>query len=125
MSGQQRGKQVSLTVFANEPTARMAEQRLRLEGIPCLVRSLQGGPGLWGSSYNLPHDLLVYDTDEMRAREILDLVPQEIIEREGTGRQAAGRDTERPIGYPVILAVIVMVVAVLVMAVAVGRRIAE
>ena len=62
--------------------ARLAEQRLRQAGIPCLSRALRGGPGLWGSSYNLPHDLYVYQGDEMRAREVLDLAPQEIGERE-------------------------------------------
>ncbi len=76
------GKQVSLKVYDNEPTARMAEQRLNLEGIQCLVRCLRGGPGLWGTAYNLPHDLLVYESDEMQAREILEIPPQEIIERE-------------------------------------------
>ena len=76
------GKQVRLAIFNNEPMARLAEQRLRQAGIPCLSRALRGGPGLWGSSYNLPHDLYVYQGDEMRAREILDLVPQEIEERE-------------------------------------------
>ena len=74
-------KQVSLRVYDNEPTARMAEQRLQLEGMPCLVRSLRGGPGLWGTAYNLPHDLLVYEGDETRARNILKVVPRE--EREG------------------------------------------
>ena len=65
----------------------MAEQPLQLEGIPCLVRSLRGGPGLWGSTYDLPHDLLVYEGDEMKARDVLELVPQEIIERERAGQK--------------------------------------
>ncbi len=69
-------------VYDNEPTARMAEQRLNLEGIPCMVKPLGGGPGLWGTAYNLSHDLLVYEGDEMRAREILEIPPQEIAERE-------------------------------------------
>ena len=71
-------KQVRLTVFDNEPMARLAEQRLREVGIPCITRSLRGGPGLWGSAYNLPHDLYVYESDEMSARELLELVPQEL-----------------------------------------------
>ena len=82
MSREPRRKQVSLRVFDNEPTARMAEQRLQMEGIPCLVRSLRGGPGLWGTAYNLPHDLLVYEGDEDLAREVLQYVPQEILERD-------------------------------------------
>ena len=67
-------RQVSLRVFNNEPTARMAEQRLQMEGIPCLIRSLRGGPGLWGTTYNLPHDLLVYEQDQVRAIEVLGVV---------------------------------------------------
>lgn len=86
MSHQRCRRQVSLTVFNNEPTARMAEQRLRLEGIPCLVRSLRGGPGLWGSAFNLPHDLLVNEDDEARAREVLEFAPEEILEREEEGQ---------------------------------------
>ena len=66
-------KQVRLTVYDNEPTARMAEQRLWQSDIPCIVRSLRGGPGLWGSAYNLPHDLCVYEGDEARARSVLGL----------------------------------------------------
>ena len=74
-------KQVRLTDFDNEPMALMAEQRLRQEGIRCFVKSLRGGPGLWGSAYNLPHALYVHQGDEMEAREVLDLVPLEVIER--------------------------------------------
>ena len=77
-----REKQVRLTVFDNEPMARMAEQRLRQVGIPCVTRSLRGGPGLWGSAYNLPHDLLVSESDEIRARELLGLPPLDLAERE-------------------------------------------
>ena len=68
-----RRKQVRLTVYDNEPMARMAEQRLWQSDIPCIVRSLRGGPGLWGSAYNLPHDLCVYEGDEARARTVLGL----------------------------------------------------
>ena len=81
MSRERRRKQVSLKVFNNEPTARMAEQRLRLEGIPCLVRSLRGGAGLWGTAFNLPHDLIVYEGDEIRAREVLDIGSEHVLER--------------------------------------------
>ena len=60
---QNRRKQIVLTVFNNEPLARLAQQRLLQAGIPCLIRSPYGGPGLWGSAYNLPHALYVYDSD--------------------------------------------------------------
>jgi hypothetical protein len=66
-------KQVQLTVFGNEPEARMAEQRLFQEGILCVTRSLGGGPGLWGTAYNLPHGVYVYEEDATRARELLGL----------------------------------------------------
>jgi len=72
-SNRSRRKQVRLTVFDNEPMARLAEQRLWQSGVPCIIRSLRGGPGLWGSAYNLPHDLCVYEGDEARAREVLNL----------------------------------------------------
>ncbi len=70
-----REKQVRLTAFDNEPMARLAEQRLGQIGIPCLIRPLRGGPGLWGSAYNLPHDLLVCEVDAAQAREVLGLEP--------------------------------------------------
>ena len=117
MPRDKRRKQVSLTVFDNEPTARMAEQRLQLEGIPCLVRSLRGGPGLWGSAYNLPHDLLVYDDDEMRAREVLDMVPQEILERERQGQQRQGTMPQW-----MVTGAIVIIVAFLAFAVVIANR---
>ena len=68
-----RNKQVMLHTYDNEPTARMAEQRLRSVGVPAMVRSLNGGPGLWGSAFNLPHGLYVFETDESKARELLGL----------------------------------------------------
>ena len=67
----QQRKQISLTVFPNEPMARMAEQRLWQAGIPCMIKTLGVGPGLYGSPFNIPHDLLVYDHDESAARELL------------------------------------------------------
>tara|TARA_B100000315_G_scaffold246158_1_gene273144 strand:+ start:123 stop:488 length:366 start_codon:yes stop_codon:yes gene_type:complete len=79
-SSRRREKQVRLAVFGNEPLARLAEQRLRQVGIPCITRCLRGGPGLWGSAYNLPHDLYVYESDEMQARDVLGPATQELVE---------------------------------------------
>ena len=73
---------VKLTVVPNEPLARLAEQRLGQEGIRCMVRSLGVGPGGWGTAMELPHALYVKASDEMMARQVLDLSPQEIAERE-------------------------------------------
>ncbi len=81
-SNRRRERQVRLTVFNNEPMARLAEQRLRQMDIPCFIRCLRGGPGLWGSAYNLPHDLFVYESDEPQAREVLELAPREPLASE-------------------------------------------
>ena len=81
-SSRRREKQVRLAVFGNEPLARLAEQRLRQVGIRCITRCLRGGPGLWGSAYNLPHDLYVYESDEMRARDVLGPTSLELADRE-------------------------------------------
>ncbi len=110
-------KQVSLRVFNNEPTARMAEQRLQMEGIPCLVRSLRGGPGLWGTAYNLPHDLLVYEEDEARAREILQVLPRE--EREP---YQEGEEPTSLMPQWMVSATIVAIVAFIAFAVVIANR---
>ena len=117
MSREQPPKQVSLTVFNNEPTARMAEQRLRLEGIPCFVRSLLGGPGLWGSAYNLPHELLVYDDDVIKAREVLGFAPEEILERERAGQKPVAA-----IPQWLVTVTIIVIVAFLALAVVIANR---
>ena len=115
------GKQVSLKVFDNEPTARMAEQRLNLEGVRCLVKSLRGGPGLWGTAYNLPHDLLVHESDEMQARDILKIPPNEVIE------QQLGFDSGHEKLSPVIsqwrISIIIVVVALIAFTIGVANRV--
>ncbi len=115
------GKQVSLKVFDNEPTARMAEQRLNLEGVRCLVKSLRGGPGLWGTAYNLPHDLLVHESDEVQARDILKIPPNEVIE------QQLGFDSGHEKHSPVIsqwrISIIIVVVALIAFTIGVANRV--
>ena len=114
-------KQVSLRVYDNEPTARMAEQRLQLEGIPCLVRSLRGGPGLWGTAYNLPHDLLVYEGDESRAWDILKIVPRE--ERKGEQlSEMHGEQLSQLMPQWMVTATIVAIVAFIALTVAIANR---
>ena len=114
-------KQVSLRVYDNEPTARMAEQRLQLEGIPCLVRSLRGGPGLWGTANNLPHDLLVYEGEEARARDILKIVPRE--EREGEElSEMRGEQRSQLMPQWMVAATIVAIVAFIALTVVIANR---
>ena len=121
MSRERHRKQVSLMVFDNEPTARMAEQRLQLEGIPCFVRSLRGGPGLWGTAYNLPHDLRVHEDDVMRAREILDVVPKEILERERE-REREGQKPQAFMPQWMVTVTIIAIVAFIALTVVIANR---
>ena len=100
-----RGKQVRLHIFDNEPMARMAEQRLRSEGIPAMVRSLHGGPGLWGSAFNLPHGLYVFQADVTTARDVLGIAPPDTL----GSNDMEGRPSRRtPVGLIVAVAAIVI-----------------
>ena len=110
-------KQVSLRVFDNEPTARMAEQRLQIEGIPCLIRPLRGGPGLWGTAYNLPHDLLVYEGNEARASEVLQILPRAVREP-----YQESEDESSLMPSWVVTATIVAIMAFIAFAVAIVNR---
>ena len=76
-------QQIKLTIFENEPMARLAEQRLSEDSIPSVVQPLGVGPGGWGVATYLPHAIYVNSADEMRARQVLDLQPAELTEREG------------------------------------------
>ena len=80
----------------------MAEQRLLSEGIPSVVRSLGAGPGLTGSAYNLPHALDVLQSDEVRAKEVLELPPAELAERDG-GNTGSGSRRQSNLGLIMIL----------------------
>lgn len=77
--------QVRLVVFDNEPLARLWEQRLWQEGVPCVVRPVGVGASL-GSTTHVPHGLYVQQRDIARAREALaqdvDLPPLEVLERQ-------------------------------------------
>ena len=111
-AGKNRRKQVRLTTFENEPLARLAEQRLRDQGIPCLSRSLGAGPGLWGSSFNIPHEVLVYGSDVTRARDVLELPPLEIAERQAAGAGEASPPLDRRwVTAGVIIVVLVLLLA--------------
>lgn len=115
-SPSRRGKQVRLTGFNNEPMAKLAEQILNEEGIACITRSLHGGPGLWGSAYNLPHDISVYEEDEVRAREVLELPPLEPGQRDA--RESAASDRDRRL---LILGIAVAILAAAIILQSVGR----
>ena len=85
--------------------------------IPCLIRSLLGGPGLWETAYNLPHELLVYEGGESCPGEVLQYVPQEMIERE--------QESERPsllMPQWMVTATIVAIVAFIALTVVIANR---
>ncbi len=107
-------KQIRVAVFDNEPLARLAVQRLQEQGIPALTRCLRGGPGLWGSAYNLPHDVIVYESDEENARDLLDLPTAEHPETNnlGMGEQPASSSNLGMILVGAILGVLFLVVII-------------
>ena len=97
-------KQIKLTILENEPMARLAEQRLWQEEIPCVVRSLGAGPGGLGGATKLPHAIYVKASDEMSAREVLELPPAEIAEREDSPSSAPQRPSTAVIATFIVLA---------------------
>ncbi len=108
LSGQ---KQVQLTVFDNEPEARMVEQRLFQEGIPCVTKSLGGGPGLWGTAYNLPHGVYVYEEDMTQARELLGLDADGPTPGNGTSGGSEARTNWGWVALVIIIALTLIMVA--------------
>ncbi|MBF8266617.1 MAG: hypothetical protein HW388_125 [Dehalococcoidia bacterium] len=56
-----------IATFDGEPLARLGQQRLQQEGIPCVVKSLGVGYGAWGGSAFVPHALYVLAQDRRRA----------------------------------------------------------
>jgi hypothetical protein len=109
-------KQVQLTVFDNEPEAKMAEQLLAQEGIPCLTKSLGGGPGLWGSAYNLPHGVYVHEENVARARELLGIN----VDDESSGNRSA--DGAGSQSNWLWIAIVLLIVATLILAGSTLRR---
>ena len=107
-----RNEQVRLTGFDNEPLARLAEQRLFQAGIPCFIRSLRGGPGLWESPYNLPHDLYVYESDETLARELLELTSERLAKEETFIEPPSFKSSSWAITAGIMLAMVFLVTTI-------------
>ena len=71
---------VRVATFHGEPLARLWEQTLREEDIPCVARVLGAGPGALGQVSSMSYALYVDAGDEERARYLLGSsadVPQE------------------------------------------------
>ena len=111
-SNRRREKQIRVAVFNNEPLARLAVQRLQEMGIPALTRCLRGGPGLWGSAYNLPHDVVVYESDEGQARDLLDPGTSESLGPEEQAGQPSSKSNLGLILVGAVLGVLFLVVMV-------------
>ncbi|MCH2526527.1 MAG: DUF2007 domain-containing protein [Dehalococcoidia bacterium] len=107
-------RQVEVATYENEPLARLSEQRLYQAGIPCVLKSLQGGSGLWGSAYNVPHSLYVYENHLDEATEILGL--DSII-------SPSGSDYTKQWPSWLVLGIVLVVVLVLVSATSAVRLI--
>ena len=60
-------EQVRVATFDNEPLARLWQQRLQQEGVPCVLKSLGAGSGAWGGNSFVPHGLYVFSRDRQRA----------------------------------------------------------
>jgi hypothetical protein len=60
-------EQVRVATFDNEPLARLSQQRLQEEGIPCVLKSLGAGSGAWGGNSFVPHGLYVFSRDREKA----------------------------------------------------------
>jgi hypothetical protein len=90
-------EQVRIATFDGEPLARLWEQRLQEEGIPCIVKSLGAGYGAWGGNAFLPHALYVLSLDRERASAMLreadlpvDLLDSDTAYDDGQGRRSGG-----------------------------------
>ena len=60
-------EQVRVATFDNEPLARLWQQRLQAEDIPCVLKSLGVGSGAWGGNSFVPHGLYVFSRDRKTA----------------------------------------------------------
>ena len=112
MDRQDDQERVRLDVYQGEPLARLAVQRLRDQGIPCMVQPLGVGPGGWGMAANLPYAVYVLADDEARARELL-----ELPEEEGRDPDDQAQVQRRGWSAGVMVILLLVAVAVLVSAV--------
>ena len=87
----------------------MAEQRLLQEGIPCVTKSLGGGPGLWGSAYNLPHGVYVFQEDATRARELLGLNADDVTLGDGCSGRTEPRTSWVWVALIIVIAVTLII----------------
>lgn len=105
---------VELAHFDGEPLARLAESRLEEAGIACVVRPVGAGPGGWGQAAGMAYVLWVRPSDEVAARDVLELPAPA---NEGATRRASPATSR--------VALIALVIALLALVVSAADRILE
>ena len=105
-------ERVTLEVFQGEPLARLAAQRLREEGIPCMVRPLGVGPGGWGMAANLPYAVYVLPANEAQARDLLALPATEDEAKAGRSEPQSRRSSTAAMVVLFVVAAAVLISAV-------------
>ncbi len=75
---------VRVAPFHSEPMARLWEQTLRQEGIPCMARPLGAGPGVLGPTSAMPYGLYVDAANAEQARYLLGRSAEMFPEDTGT-----------------------------------------
>ncbi len=92
--------------------ARLWQQRLQEEGIPCVVKSLGAGYGAWGGNTSMPHALYVLSSDRLRAIGVIRGTdsPEYLLDFGATAEEEEGSRTGR---FLLILAVAILGIAIL------------
>jgi hypothetical protein len=113
-------EQVRVAVFENEPLARLWQQRLQGEDIPCMLRSLGVGSGAWGGNSFVPQGLYVFSRDRQRAIGFIKgtdspeyLQDSSVIVEDATGMGARKGTEPNVSGFFQAAAFTILVVAVL------------
>ena len=110
-------EQVRVATFDNEPLARLWQQRLQAEDIPCVLKSLGVGSGAWGGNSFVPHGLYVFSRDRQRAVVVIKGADsQESLQDSGEGvEDIAFRDGREPNlgGFLLAAAFTILVLAIL------------
>ena len=110
-------EQVRVATFDNEPLARLWQQRLQAEDIPCVLKSLGAGSGAWGGNSYVPHGLYVFSRDRQKAIGIIkEADSQEHLQDSGVGVEDIGVGEGRGPnvgGFLMAAAFTIVVVAVL------------
>jgi hypothetical protein len=104
-------QQVRIATFDGEPLARLWQQRLRQEDIPCVVKSLGAGSGAWGGSSFVPHAVYVLVRDRRRAIGVIQGTDSPEYLLDMASDEAAERRAEGSVRFLLVAAVAVLAIA--------------